>query len=66
MKNYIIIFNDGSTAQYWNTTAVDAMCMAYEDWHPHKQPVSWEDGAEWKDVDHVVATHRRTMPSVFS
>jgi len=48
MKNYIITFNDGSTAQYWNTTITNALRMAVEDWHPVKRPVGWEDGAEHK------------------
>jgi len=44
MKNYIIIFNDRSTAQYWSTTITNALRMAASDWHPYKWPVSWEDG----------------------
>tara|TARA_Y100000310_G_C20449366_1_gene699932 strand:- start:174 stop:338 length:165 start_codon:yes stop_codon:yes gene_type:complete len=43
MKDWIITFNNGSTAQYFNMNLLDAMKMAIADWAPHKHPVAWHE-----------------------
>ena len=43
MKDWIITFNDGSRATYYNTTSVQAVNLAVRDWYPAKQPVAWHE-----------------------
>jgi hypothetical protein len=40
-RNWMVTFGDGSTAKYWNTTAVEAVNMAVRDWYHEKTPVAW-------------------------
>ena len=40
-KNWLIKFNNGSTAAYWNINLLDAVKRAVADWSPVKFPMSW-------------------------
>ena len=43
MKDWIITFNDGSTASYFNFNLLDALNAAMRDWYPAKHPVAWHE-----------------------
>ena len=40
-QDWTIIFDDGSSATYFNTNLLDAVNTAVADWHPAKHPVAW-------------------------
>ena len=50
-KNWVITFDDGSTATYFDFNLLDAVKTAVADWAPFKHPVSWtEDQIDVWDI----------------
>jgi len=41
INDWIITFDNGSTATYYNTTATRAVNYAVRDWYPAKRPIAW-------------------------
>jgi len=42
-KDWIITFNDGSTATYFNMSGFDAVNTAANDWYLAKCPIAWHE-----------------------
>jgi hypothetical protein len=49
-QDWTVTFDNGSTAHYFNTTALGAVRAAVKDWYPAKRVVAWAPYQEAVDV----------------